>query len=71
MKYHLEYFTKKFDNLPDKMDLVVLGTTQAHFAFDFSVCNVKAANLSMTENGLEFQKAFLMKYGNKINCSTS
>ncbi len=66
MKYNLDYFTNKFDNLPYEIELVVLGTTQAHFAFDFSACKVKAANLSMTENGLEFQKAFLMKYGERI-----
>lgn len=66
MKYNIDFFTKKFKELPSEIEIAVLGTTQGHFAFDFSGMKINGANLCMTLNGLDYQKSFLMKYQSKI-----
>ena len=66
MKYHLDYFTEKFRHFPRWLELVVLGTTQGHFAFDFSDCGIDAANMSVATNSPVYHKAFLKKYRKRI-----
>ncbi len=66
MKYNLDYYTKKFKYFPKHLNLVVVGTTQAHFAFDFSGIEVKAANMALVYGGLKFHSCFLEKYRHRI-----
>lgn len=57
---------EKFRNIPKEIEIVCLGTTQAHFAFDFSECYLKGFNMALYKNPLQFNKYVLEKYKNHI-----
>ena len=45
--WNYNYFTDKFKYIPEKIHAVCIGTTQAHFAFDFSMYDVQGFNMAV------------------------
>ncbi|MCI8534134.1 MAG: hypothetical protein HFG68_00905 [Hungatella sp.] len=64
--WNYNYFTDKFKYIPEKIHAVCIGTTQAHFAFDFSMYDVQGFNMAVWLNYFTYSKLLLEKYKNKI-----
>lgn len=67
VKWKYDYFTEKFRHIPDNLQIVCTGTTQAHFAFDFSDCNISFFNMAVWLNYFTYSRLLLEKYRNKIS----
>lgn len=57
---------QKFRKMPDDLQIVCIGTTQAHFALDFTECPVPAFNMALYLNPIIVNRFLLEKYQNKI-----
>lgn len=57
---------QKFKNVPDKIQIVCVGTTQAHFALEFSNTPVQGFNMALYLNPVIFHRFLLEKYKKKI-----
>lgn len=56
----------KFKNMPQDLEVVCVGTTQGHFAFDFSESVIAGANFAMQTTPLVFHKHLLGTYQKNI-----
>lgn len=65
-KWNYDYFTRKFKHMPEQIQLVCVGTTQAHFALDFSDYAVRAFNMAVWLNSFGYCRLLLDKYKIKI-----
>lgn len=61
-----DFFTGKFKHIPDHLQLVSIGTSQAHFALDFSDSEIPAFNMAVYLNPFTYCKLLLEKYQKKI-----
>lgn len=57
---------EKFRFVPDNLQLVCVGTTQAHFAFDFHESPIRAFNMALYKNPMMFSRLLLEKYHGKL-----
>ena len=69
--WNYNYFTDKFKYIPEKIHAVCIGTTQAHFAFDFSMYDVQGFNMAVWLNYFTYSKLLLEKYKNKIKTNNN
>lgn len=67
---HKNEILEKFRYIPDHLQLVCIGTTQAHFAFDFHESPVRAFNMALYKNPMIFSRLLLEKYHGKLQKST-
>lgn len=57
---------QKFRNVPKEIQIVCVGTTQAHFAIDFSDVPVQGFNMALYRNPIIFHRFLLEKYEKRI-----
>lgn len=57
---------QKFKSVPNDIEVVCVGTTRAHYAFDFSALNCTGFNMALYRNPLEFNLLLLKKYKRKM-----
>jgi hypothetical protein len=57
----------KFKNVPAHLQVIVIGTTQAHFAFSFQENEYKGFNMSCYLNTMPFSRLLLEKYKTHID----
>lgn len=57
---------EKFKKIPSDINVVCIGTTQAHFAIDFEQSNIYGYNMALYKNPMQFSKLLLEKYKKKI-----
>lgn len=67
MKWNHNYFTDKFKMMPEHLQIVCTGTTQAHFALDFSGYDIRAFNMAVWMNYFTYCKLLLEKYQKNID----
>lgn len=67
---HKNEILQKFRYIPDRLELVCIGTTQAHFAFDFHDSPVRAFNMALYRNPMMFSGLLLERYRGKLQKHT-
>ena len=63
---HTSYFSEKFRHFSNEIELVISGTTQAHYALDLEKNGKNGANMAVYLNGFRDQKLILAKYKERI-----
>lgn len=63
---HKVEILQKFKNVPKDIQIVCVGTTQAHFAIDFADAPVQGFNMALYLNPVIFHQALLEKYEKRI-----
>ena len=66
MKYEIDYFTKKFKEMPKEIDVLCLGTTNCHFAYDFQGTGIRGFNMGIFKNAF-YNPYLLEKYGKRLS----
>lgn len=57
---------QKFRKMPKEIQIVCVGTTQAHFALDFTDSSVNGFNMALYLNPIIFNRLLLEKYQSRI-----
>lgn len=63
---HKNEMLQKFRNMPKELQIVCVGTTQAHFALDFSQFPIKGFNMALYLNPVIFHRLLLEKRQDRI-----